>query len=178
MNCACKQILAIPMGNPFRLFLCINRIVPGEGNADFAEVDDLKAYITSYLGKKTEVEYEISGGTDIILSIPAEEQRCTLYGIEFSGTHDGSPWRYKARNAFRIVDSNCESSVHGLETFGTETYYLMDVMLFEPVDDTMYITTHGHASIKGDTLTLQSTAGTEVHQEGDTLVITQKTRIV
>jgi hypothetical protein len=122
------------------------------------------------------VGYEISGSRDIILIFQDGIQICSTYGIELVGTYEGQPWRWKAADAIKIVDSNDEAAMQCLETFGVETYYLRDVLYFEPVDDTMYITTHGHASIDGDTLMLQSTADTEVHLEGDTLVITQKTR--
>lgn len=176
MNCKCNQhILTIPRGNPFRIFVCCNAVVPNQEEADFHDVADLKAYISRFPGQHTEVEYEISGSSDIILNMPADIQICTTYGIELGGTYNGSPWRWKAADAFKIVDSNDEANMQGLETFGVETYYLRDVLFVEAVDDTMFFTTHGHASISNDTLTLQSTADTEVHQEGQTLVITQKT---
>lgn len=177
MNCKCNNdILTIPKGNPFRLFICSSIVVPGTPNADFTEVEELKAYIVRFPGKMVEVEYELSGSSDIIISIPADIQICSTYGIELIGTYNGHPWRWRANKAFRIVNSNDFSNVQDIETFGTETYYLRDVLWVEVDEDTMYFTTHGHASIIDGTLTLQSTVDTDVNQEGDTLVINTKRR--
>jgi hypothetical protein len=176
-GCKCNNTLRIPYGNPFRLCICRSNVAPGNpDDITFADIDDLQVTLTRIVGD-IPVAHEVMDNGDLMIigeaTLPA-----TAYGIMMTGTYNGHPWRWRARRVFSIVLFNADSSDEPSETFGAETYYLMDVLFFESVDDTMYITTHGHASIEGDTLTLQSTADTDVHQEGDTLVITQKTTIL
>lgn len=174
MNCEhYEDILAIPEGNDFRLHICGSDIVPGYSDARFEDVEGLVAYITSFPNIKTEVEYQTQG-TDIIISVTAEKQRKTVYGIEFVGTYGGHSWRWKAKRGFRIVDSNCEASMQGNETFGVETYWLGDILEVDTDGDTMIFTTHGHATIEGGILTVQETANTKADLDGDTIIFTTK----
>lgn len=113
-----------------------------------------------------------TNGKDIIITVPAELQKCTVYAIEVTGTHQGRPFRWKTRGLFRIVETHCESSVQGMETFGTEDYYLLDELWVGEKDDAMIFTSHGHVRMEDGTLDIQSTDKTTVTVEGDALVFT------
>lgn len=172
MKCDCN-ILTAPYGNPFRIHLCRADIVPNNPSSiDFDDLDagSLRAYITTILGARISVNVEVDDG-DLLLTIQENMGRAT-YGIEITGTYQSHPWRWKCGKAFRIADTNCESSVQDMETFGVETYYLHDVLWVEVVDDIMHFTSEGHAVIANNTLTLEATDKTEVSVEGDTLYIT------
>ena len=112
-------------------------------------------------------------GKDIIITVPAEMQKCTVYAIEVTGTHQGRPFRWKTKGLFRIVETHCESSVQGMEAFGTEDYYLLDELWVGDDDEgSMIFTTHGHVKMDDGTLDIQSTDKTTVTVEGDALVFT------
>lgn len=166
--------MEIPYGNPFRLFVCRSNVAPSNpDDVTFADIEGLNVCIVRMLGKRTEVGYEIVDG-DLLISISADEVIRTIYGLEMTGTYNGQPWRWKGDNVFRIVDSNKQSNVQPMETFGVETYYVDDILWVEVEDDTMTFTSHGHASLDGGTLALQSTEDTDVAVIGDKLVIIQK----
>lgn len=174
MNCNCnkKEILSIPRGNPFRLHICGLDIVPGDPDATFANVGDMNVYIVSFPNVRTEVEFEAIS-PDIILTVPIEVQRRAIYGIEVTGIYNGHPWRWKTKEiVFRIVDSNCDASEQGMETFGVETYYLRDVVWVEFEDDIMTLYSDGHVRFEEETLILQDTDNTTFEIEGDILYIT------
>lgn len=153
------------------MHLCGLDMVQGDPDATFANVGDMNVYIVSYPNIRTEVENEAIG-PDIILTVPAEVQRCTIYGIEVTGIYNGHPWRWKFGHAFRIVDTNCEANMQPMETFGVETYYLRDVVWVEFEDETMTLYSDGHVSIHDDVLELQDTEDTTFEIEGNTLYIT------
>ena len=170
MNCN-KEILTIPRGNDFRLHLCLADVAPSNQGVTFADVVGLQAYIVRFLDERTSVVYDITDSGDLLLNVHSDALAASLYGIELVGTYNGEPWRYKCAAAFRVTDSNCASTAQGMETFGTETYYIRDVLVFEEEDDTLAIMTEGHASLDNDTLTLQATEGTALCIHGDTLEI-------
>lgn len=170
-GCGSDEMLSIPRGNDFRLHLCGLDVVPGAKDADFEDIEGLKAHVVSWLVRRDEVEMT-TNGTDIIITVAAEIQRCTVYGIELTGTHDGHPWRWKAEKVFRIVDSNCEASEQPMETFGVETYYVRDVVWVEFEGETMTLYSDGHVHFEGDALILQDTDDTTFEIDGDTLYIT------
>ena len=70
------------------------------------------------------------------------------------------------------METHCESSVQGMETFGTEDYYLLDELWVGEEDDAMIFTSHGHVNLENGTLDIQSTDKTTVTVEGDALVFT------
>ena len=111
-------------------------------------------------------------GKDIIITVPAEVQKCTVYAIEVTGTIQGRAFRWRTKGVFRIVETHCESSVQGMETFGTEDYYLLDELWVGEEDDAMIFTSHGHVNLENGTLDIQSTDKTTVTVEGDALVFT------
>lgn len=174
-NMNCKQdidILTIPRGNPFLIHLCRKDVAPNNpDDVDFSAIDGMKCYITTPMGARVSVETKVENG-DLLLSCPAD-LRLTTYGIELVGEYNGFPWRYKRTKAFRIVDSNCESSVQGMESFGVETYYLNDALTFEIEGDTLHIYTDGHASLDGGTLSLQETANMSLAVKGDSIIATE-----
>lgn len=166
-------MLRIPYGNDFRIGICRSNVVPGSpDDVTFADVEDLHLRIVSTLGVRTEMQYTIPENGDILFAVPVAVQRKTGYSIEMNGIFNGHPWRWKAKNVFCIVDSNCDSTVQGMETFGVETYYLDDLLDVEVEGDTMTFVTHGHADMGNDSLMLQETSGTTVDVDGDTMVIT------
>lgn len=165
-------MLSIPKGNDFGLHVCGKDVVPGQPDVNFGDVEGLKAYIVSWLGRRDEVTYQTDEGKDITLLVPAEIQRCTNYGLEMEGTYDGHRWRWKCGNAFRIVDSNCEASEQPSETFGVETYYVRDVVLVEFEGETMTLYSDGHVHFEGDALILQDTEDTTFEIDGNILYIT------
>lgn len=173
MKCDCN-ILSIPYGNPFRIHLCRADIVPNNPDSiDFTDLDagSLRAYITTIMGARISVDVVVENG-DLLLTIPEDTRRAT-YGIELTGTYQSHPWRWKCGKAFRISDTNCESSVQGMESFAPETYYLFDTLEFEIVGDTLHIYTDGHASLDNGTLSLQETAGTSLEVKGDSIIATE-----
>lgn len=173
MKCDCN-ILSIPYGNPFRIHLCRSDIVPNNPDSiDFDDLDEgsLRAYITTIMGARISVDVEVDNG-DLLLTIPEDTRRAT-YGIELTGTYQSHHWRWKCGKAFRISDTNCESSVQGMESFAPETYYLFDTLEFEIVGDTLHIYTDGHASLDNGTLSLQETAGTSLGVKGDSIIATE-----
>lgn len=171
MNCN-KDILTIPRGNGFKLHICLSDVAPSNPNGvTFSDVEGMEAYIVRFLDERTSVAYDITDSGDLLLDVPSDALAASLYGIELTGAYNGQPWRFKCAAAFRITDSNCVSSAQGMETFGTETYYIRDVLVFEEEDNTLAIMTEGHASLDNDTLTLQATEGTALCIHGDTLEI-------
>ena len=142
-RCGGSEILSIPKGNDFRAHVCCLDVVTGmmDKDIDLTEVEDMRVDLVTWLGRRweaapTPVDDEGSDdsqgltwetdGKDIIISVPAEMQKCTVYAMEVTGTHQGRPFRWKTRGLFRIVETHCESSVQGMETFDTEDYYLRD----------------------------------------------------
>ena len=173
MKCDCN-ILSIPYGNPFRIHLCRADIVPNNPDSiDFDDLDagSLRAYITTIMGARISVDVEVDNG-DLLLTIPEDTRRAT-YGIELTGTYQSHHWRWKCGKAFCISDTNCESSMQGMESFAPETYYLFDTLEFEIVGDTLHIYTDGHASLDNGTLSLQETAGTSLGVKGDSIIATE-----
>ena len=173
MNCNQNiDILTIPRGNPFLIHLCRKDVAPNNpDDVDFSAIDGLRCYITTPMGARVSVETKVENG-DLLLSIPAD-LRLTAYGIELVGSYNGFHWRWKCGKAFRISDTNCESSVQGMESFAPETYYLFDTLEFEIVGDTLHIYTDGHASLDNGTLSLQETAGTSLGVKGDSIIATE-----
>lgn len=182
-------MLSIPKGNDFRVHVCGLDIVTGmmDKDIDLTEVEDMRVYLVTWLGRRweadpTPVDDEGSedshgltwetDGKDIIITVPAEMQKCTVYVIEVTGTHQDRPFRWKTKGLFRVVETHCESSVKGMETFGTEDYYLMDELWVGEEDDAMIFTSHGHVKMEDGTLDIQSTDKTTVTVEGDALVFT------
>ena len=172
-GCRCEgsEILSIPRGNDFRLHFCGLDIVPGMADIDFGDIEGLKAHVVSWPGRRDEVEMT-TNGTDIIITVAAEIQRCTVYRIELTGTYNGHPWRWKTGDVFRIVESNCEASEQPMETFGVETYYVRDVVWVEFEGETMTLYSDGHVHFEGDALILQDTEDTTFEIDGNTLYIT------
>lgn len=176
MKCDCN-ILTAPYGNPFYIHLCRADIVPNNPSGiDFGDLDTgtLHAYITTILGIKFEVTVEVTDG-DLLLFIPENTWRAT-YGLELTGKYQGHNWRWKCIKAFRIADTNCESSVQGMESFAPETYYLHDIVAVEFIDDAVIFTSEGHANYSqdNDALILQDTDDTTFGVEGDALIIQHK----
>ena len=173
MNCNCNknEILTIPWGNPFRLFVCGDDIMPGKPDAVLSEVSDIRAYIVCRPNLRTEVAYEIDG-SDIILTVPRDKQLRTTYCIEITGTYNGLPWRWRTMPVFRIAKTNCEATMQGLETFGTETYYLRDVVWVIFDGPTMALISHGHVQIYDETMELQDADETTFEIEENILYIT------
>lgn len=170
-QCGEREVISIPRGNDFMLYLCGLEIVPGMADMDFGDVENLKIYVTSF-GKREEVTYQTDNGKDVILFVSADIQRCTKYGLEMEGTYEGHRWRWKCGNAFRIVDSNCEASDNAFETFGVETYYVRDVVWVEFEGETMTLYSDGHVRFEGDALILQDTEDTTFEIDGRILYIT------
>lgn len=173
MKCDCN-ILSIPYGNPFRIHLCRADIVPNNPDSiDFDDLDagSLRAYITTIMGARISVDVEVDNG-DLLITIPEDTRRAT-YGIELTGTYQSHPWRWKCGKAFRISDTNCESSVQGMESFAPETYYLFDTLEFEIVGDTLHIYTDGHASLDDSTLSLHETRNMSLATKGDSIIATE-----
>lgn len=173
MNCN-KEILTIPRGNDFRIHLCIADVTPSapEG-ATFADIEGLQAYLVRFPNVRYDIGYELTDNGDIRIIVPADAQISTKYGIEITGTYDGQSWRFKCSDAFRIADTNCESSVQGMETFGEEIYYLHDVLWLEINGATLDIISDGHAWIDGDVLHLQDTEETEISFRDNKMIVTQ-----
>lgn len=152
-----KDILRVPYGNDFRVHICYKNVVPSEEEGvSFGEITDLVVVLTRFPNYSTPVDYELTDEGDIIITLPGNMLVKSLYSLEMTGTYDGHPWRWKALPLFRIVDINACDNVHGLETFGEETYYVDDTLEAEIEGDTLTLTTHGHASLQGGVLTLQS----------------------
>ena len=123
-NCNCGHILCAPYGNPFKIAICRSNVAPGNpDNITFADIDDLRVEITRIIRNK-HVQHEVMENGDLLIDIPVSAQSRTTFGILMTGTYNGHPWRWKCGRAFRISDTNCESSVQGMESFGVETYYL------------------------------------------------------
>ena len=175
-KCNCfNKMLRIPYGNDFRIGICRSNVVPGSpDDVTFADVETLTLHIITTLGVRTEMQYTIPENGDLLFVVPVAVQRKTGYSIEMTGTYQGHPWRWKAKNVFSIVDSNCDSNVQGDETFGMETYYLDDDLIVETNLDTMTFITHGHADMDDGNIILQETSGTTIEVQEDTLIITTK----
>lgn len=195
-RCGGGEIISIPRGNDFRVHVCCLDVVTGmmDKDIDLGEVEDMRVYLVTWLGRRWEAEHlsptlpegegdDLPGedgrltwetdGKDIIITVPAEMQKCTVYAIEVTGTYQGRPFRWKTRGLFRIVETHCESSVQGMETFGTEDYYLLDELwVGEDDEGSMIFTSHGHVKMENGTLDIQSTDKTTVTVEGDALVFT------
>lgn len=174
MNCNKDfDILTIPRGNPFRIHLCRKDIAPNNpDDVDFAAIEGLTVYITTPMGARVSVTATVEDG-DLMLDIPAN-LKLTTYGIELVGTYNGHSWRWKCGKAFRISDTNCESSVQGMESFAPDTYYLFDTLDFEIEGDTLHIYTDGHASLDNGTLTLQETSNMSLATKGDSIIASEQ----
>lgn len=153
----CKQdidILTIPRGNPFLIHLCRANVAPSNPeDVTFDDVIGVEAFLTTPMGARTPVEWKTEDG-DLLVLCPSD-LKLTTYGIELTGTYESHPWRWKCRKAFRIVDTNCESSVQGMESFSPDTYYFKDIL--EPIidGDTLVLISEGHATLSEDgTLTI------------------------
>ena len=152
-----KDILRVPYGNDFRLHICYKNVVPSEDDdASFADIQDLVVVLTRFPDNNTSVDYELTDDGDILITLPSDMLTKSLYSLEITGTYDGHPWRWQALPLFRIVDANACDYVHGLETFGEETYYVDDTLEAEIDGDTLTLTTHGHASLEDGVITIQS----------------------
>lgn len=172
MKCDCN-ILSIPFGNPFRIHLCRADIVPNNPSSiDFDDLDagSLRAYITTIMGSRISVDVVVENG-DLLLSILEYTRRAT-YGIELTGTYQSHPWRGKCGKAFRICDTNCESSVQGMESFAPVTYYLFDIVDVSFDGDAVIFASEGHVYFEGNALVLQDTEDTTFEFEGDAIVVT------
>jgi len=174
MNCNQQtDLLTIPRGNPFHLHVCRANVAPANPDeVTFADIEGLRAYVSTPLGMRTEVATAVADDGDLIVACP-ETLRLTTYALEITGMYNAHPWRWKCGAAFRIADTNCESSVQGMESFEPDTYYLNDTLEFEIVGDTLHIYTDGHASLDNGTLALQETAGTSLGVEGDSIIATE-----
>ena len=155
MNCNKDiDILTIPRGNPFRIHLCRANVAPNNPeDVTFGDVVGLDANLTTPMGARTPVEWKTEDG-DLLVLCPSD-LKLTTYGIELTGTYESHPWRWKCTRAFRIVDTNCESSVQGMESFSPDTYYFKDIL--EPIidGDTLVLISEGHATLSEDgTLTI------------------------
>lgn len=174
MNCKRDNELVIPRGNDFKIHICLADVVPSApSDKTFTDVDNLQAYIVRFPGVRTSVGYELTETGDLLILVPAEVQLPTKYGIELTGTYNGNAWRFKCVKVFRLSDSNCESNVQGMETFGVETYYFKDVLWVDVSGDTLDIISDGHAWIDGDVLHLQDTEETEISFRGSKMIVTQ-----
>ena len=176
MKCDCN-ILSIPYGNPFRIHLCRADIVPNNPSSiDFDDLDEgsLRAYITTIMGARISVDVEVDNG-DLLLTIPEDTRRAT-YGIELTGTYQSHHWRWKCGKAFRISDTNCESSVQGMESFAPETYYLWDVADVSFEVAAVIFASEGHVYFDGDALVLQDTEDTTFGFEGDAIVVNENNK--
>lgn len=155
------------------MHLCLADVAPSNpSGVTFADVEGLQVYIVRFPGIRTEVPSEVTENGDLIVSVPATVQLPTRYEIELTGTYNGNAWRFKCNKTFRIADSNCESTVQGMETFAPETYYFKDVLLFEFNGATLDIISDGHAWIDGDVLHLQDTEDTHITFIGDKMIVT------
>lgn len=152
-----QDILRIPYGNPFKIHLCYKNLVPSEEEGvTFADLTDLVAVLRRFPDFQTDVDYELTDEGDMIVTLPAGMLEKSLYSLEVTGQYDGHPWRWKALPIFRIVDANACDNVHGMETFGEETYYLDDTLEVEIDGDTLILTTHHLATLDDGVITLQS----------------------
>jgi len=172
MNCKCKrETLTVPRGNDFKVHLCRKDVAPGNSNGmDFRAIDNLEAFATKEPGMRLPLEHKISADGDIVISVNAEIHKLSTYGIEMTGTYHGHNWRWKCCEVFRLSDCSCESTVKGMESFDVETYYIWDSLDFDIKDDTMLVTSDGHADIVDGTLILQATDTTDLAIEGDAIV--------
>ena len=176
MECKCKlkDVLRIPRGNEFKIGICRGYVAPGnEDGVTFADIDGLAATIVHDFGMRYPMPHEVLSEGDLLIDVVPNLPART-YGIELVGSYGGHSWRWKAKRGFRIVDSNCEASMQGNETFDVETYWLGDILEVDTDGDAMIFTTHGHATIEGGILTVQETANTKADLDGDTIIFTTK----
>lgn len=157
-----KDILRVPYGNDFRLHICYKNVVPSEEDGiSFADIEDMVVVLKRFPDNNTSVDYELTDEGDVMITLPSGMLAKSLYSLEMTGQYDGHPWRWKALPLFRIVDANACDNVHGMETFGEETYFVDDTLEAEIEGDTLTLTTHGLASLDNGVLTMQS--GNTVH---------------
>lgn len=168
----CKHdTLIIPSGNDFCIHLCRKDVAPANPDEiDFSLIDNLEAYATKESGIRIPLEYQIDKDGDILIIINADAHKLSTYGIELKGKFRGHNWRWKCCAVFRLTDCSCDSTVKGMESFDVETYYIWDSLDFDIKDDTMLVTSDGHADIVDGTLILQATDTTDLAIEGDTIV--------
>lgn len=173
-TCQCCGIIRVPYANPFRLCICRSNVAPGNPDSiTFADIDGLEVMITRIVGSVI-VEHEVMENGDLMVIVPVDIQQQTTYGIRMTGTYNGQPWRWNATKVFSIVGDNADISMPGRETFGEETYYIDDILDVDTNGDTMVFTTHGHVTLVGGVLDIQSTEDCEVTVEGDAIVFTRK----
>ena len=151
-----KQILRIPYGNDFRLYLCYKSVAPSDEERTFADIDDLVVVLKRFPNSSTSADYELTDEGDMIVKLPSGMLVKSLYSLELTGTYDGHPWRWKALPMFGIVDANNCGNVQGMETFGADTYFVDDTLEAEVDGDTLTLTTHGLATLDDGVITLQS----------------------
>ena len=152
-----NDILKIPYGNDFRLHICCKNVVPAEEEGvTFSDITDLVVVLKRFPDYQTSVDYDLTDEGDMILTLPSGMLTKSLYSLELTGSYGGHPWRWQALPIFRIVNANACDNVHGMETFGEETYYVDDTLEAVIDGDTLTLTTHGHATLDNGTLTLQS----------------------
>lgn len=152
-----KDILRVPYGNDFRLHICYKNVVPSEEEGiSFADIEDMVVVLKRFPDISTSVDYELTDEGDIMITLPSGMLAKSLYSLEMTGTYDGHPWRWQALPLFRIVNANACDNVHGLETFGEETYYVDDTLEAEIDGDTLTLTTHHIATLDKGVLTIQS----------------------
>lgn len=177
MNCNRQtDLLTIPRGNPFRLHVCRANVAPANPEGvTFADIEGLRAFVSTPLGMKTEAETEVADDGDLIVTCPAT-LRITTYALELTGAYNAHPWRWKCGAAFRIADTNCESSVQGMESFEPDTYFLWDVVDLSFEGDAVAFASEGHVCFEGDALVLQDTEDTAFGFEGDAIVVTDNNK--
>ena len=173
MNCIHnRQLLTVPSGNDFRIHLCRRDVAPGNhADVTFVDIQDLKAYVTGFPNLRIFTTHQVHDDGDIIVDIDSTKLQHYTYGIELTGRYNGHPWRWKCDKVFKVSDTNCESSVQGMESFGVETYYIGDVVDVDFEYDSVIFASEGHVYFEGDALVLQDTEDTSFGFEEDALVI-------
>lgn len=183
MNCTCHKwdsgdMLKIPHGNDFGIALCRSIIAPGNHEGlTFADIEGLEVFLTRSNGASP-VDFEVMDNGDLLLRLYADNLVRTTYGIELIGVYGGQRWRWKNGRAFRIVDTNCASSVQNDESFDADIYYLQDLLTADIIDngdgETLELITHGAARMDGGELII-SADNVELSHNGEELIITINT---
>ena len=150
-----KYKIRVSRGNDFRLRICPKRIAPRESGT-FLDVTDLMAKISRKPGDELIVQHEVTEEGDVIIFIPANVQKCSIYGVELSGRHNGHAWRWKDCEVFQITECNPCANMLSFETFDPETYCIYDDIQpsIDADEEALVLGTHAHAWVEDGTLYL------------------------
>lgn len=161
-----KYKIRVSRGNDFRLRICPKRIAPKE-TATFKDVTDLVAKISRMPGDEQIVQHEVTDEGDVIIFIPANTQKCSVYGVELSGKHNGNSWRWKDCEVFQITECNPCANMLTFETFDPETYYIYDDIQpsFDKDEEALVLCTHAHAWVEDGTLYLMESDLVSIYKD-------------